>query len=161
MADDDKELQEKATNFETLSHIENVRKCVDVIIKEMLKRAELHDKSKMEDPELTLFVEQTPKLASSTYGSPEYNKFLEQLKPALEHHYANNRHHPEHHKNGVKDMTIIDLIEMLCDWKAASLRHANGNLKKSIEVSTKRFNMSEEITTILENSIYLFDDINA
>jgi len=38
----------------------------------------------------------TPKLAGSTYGSEEYKAFLGQMKPALDHHYAVNDHHPEH-----------------------------------------------------------------
>lgn len=153
------ELKEKATNYETLSHITMVKKCVNIVIKELLKRAEDHDKSKMEEPELALFVAQTPKLASSTYGSDEYKELLEDLKPALDHHYANNRHHPEHHKNGIRDMTIIDLIEMICDWKAATMRHSNGNLKKSVEHNRVRFGMPQELIDIIENSIYLFDDI--
>lgn len=153
------ELQEKATNFDTLSHIDTVRKCIDIVIKELLKRAEEHDCSKMVEPELAMFVTHTPKLADSTFGSPEYKQFLVDLKPALDHHYANNRHHPEHHKNGIKDMTIIDIIEMFCDWKAASIRHTNGNLKKSIECNKSRFNMSQELIDILENSIDLLDDV--
>lgn len=155
------ELLEKATNYETLIHICMVRKCIDVIIKELIKRAEDHDKSKMEEPELSLFVTHTPRLSAMTYGSEEYMKCLEELKPSLDHHYANNRHHPEHFKNGVKDMTIVDIIELLCDWKAASTRHSDGNLKKSIEHGKERFGMSKELLQILENSVYLFDDIKS
>ena len=157
--DKQKELLEKATNYETLTHITTVRKCIDIVIKELIKRAEDHDKSKMEEPELAAFVAHTPKLAGMTYGSEEYMKCLEEIKPALEHHYANNRHHPNHYKNGFKDMTVIDIIEMFCDWKSASLRHSNGNLKKSIELGKERFGMSKDLLGILENSIYLFDDI--
>lgn len=126
-----------------------------------MKRADDHDKSKMEEPELELFVEHTPKLANCSYGSDEYKKFLEELKPALDHHYANNRHHPEHFKNGVQDMTIVDLVEMLCDWKASSMRHSDGNLKKSIATSTERFGISDQLVKILENSVYLFDDVKS
>ena len=31
-----------------------------------------------------------------TYGSDEYKACLTEMKPALDHHYAANRHHPEH-----------------------------------------------------------------
>ena len=48
------------------------------------------------------------------------------FKPAIDHHYANNRHHPEHWPNGINDMTLMDLIEMLADWKAATARNKNG-----------------------------------
>ena len=145
--------EEKATNFETLTHINNVRDKVSEVISELLGRAANHDKSKMADPELSSFVELTPKLASSTYGSEEYKKFLEQLKPALNHHYAKNSHHPEHHKDGINDMTIIDLIEMLCDWKAATMRHNDGNIRKSIEINAKRFNIDLQLTRMLENTV--------
>jgi len=45
------------------------------------------------------------------------------MKPAIEHHYKNNRHHPEHFNNGIDEMNLVDLIELLCDWKAASERN--------------------------------------
>ena len=86
-------------------------------------------------------------------------QFLKDLKPALDHHYSRNRHHPEFFKHGVSDMNIIDLIEMLCDWKASTFRNCDGNLRKSIEINKERFQMSQQLIDILENSIYLFDDI--
>jgi hypothetical protein len=49
-------------------------------------------------------------------------------------------------------MTLIDLVEMLVDWKAASERHDDGNVLKSIEVNAKRFRISGQLTTILENT---------
>lgn len=143
---------EKATNYETFRHIERVRNLLNVCIKELIKRGELHDQTKLESPEVEMFAEYTPKLAASTYGSEEYKKFLEAIKPALDHHYANNRHHPEHHKNGINDMNLLDLIEMLCDWKAASERHNDGNIRKSIEVNANRFGMSPQMVKIFENT---------
>jgi hypothetical protein len=61
-----------------------------------------HDRSKLEAPEVDLFDEYTPKLAGCAYGSGEYWQFLKSLKPALDHHYAENRHHPEHFEDGVR-----------------------------------------------------------
>ena len=95
----------------------------------------------------------TPKLKSSTYGSEEYKKFLEELKPALDNHYKENRHHPEHFENGIKGMTLVDLIEMLCDWCAAVERHSDGNILKSIEINQKRFGYSDELKQILINTL--------
>lgn len=149
--------KQKATNFDTLSHICKVRDYLNICIAELLKRGEDHDKTKMENPELDLFVEYTDKLAKSTYGSEEYNKNKEEMAIAIEHHYANNRHHPECHKNGINDMNLIDLVEMLCDWKAASERHNDGNIRKSIEMNGERFGMSEQLVKIFENSVYLLE----
>lgn len=143
---------EKACNYDTMRHIERVRNLLNLVIRILLERSEEHDQTKLEAPEVELFTEYTPKLAASTYGSPEYEQFKKDIKPALDHHYANNRHHPEHHKDGINDMTLIDLIEMLVDWKAASERHNDGNIKKSIEINGKRFEMSSQLIRIFENT---------
>ncbi len=145
-------IEERATNNETFRHIERVRNLLNICILDMLKRGELHDQSKLEEPEVALFTEYTPKLADCTYDSPEYNEFKAAMKPALDHHYANNRHHPEHHKNGIDDMNLLDLLEMICDWKAASERHNDGNIRTSIEKNGNRFNMSPQLITIFENT---------
>lgn len=118
-------------------------------------RAGEHDMSKLSSPEIEIFVEYTPKLAGSTYGSEEYKRFLTEMKPALDHHYAVNRHHPEHFDNGVNDMNLLDLLEMLCDWKAATMRHNDGDIVKSIEYNKDRFGLSDQLTQILMNSVNL------
>ncbi len=149
--------QENVTNFATMRHIERVRNLLNVVIVDLLKRAEKHDQSKLERPEVEAFTEFTPKLASSTYGSPEYEGFRKAMGPALQHHYANNRHHPEHFKNGIADMNLLDLVEMFCDWKAAGERHNDGNILKSIEKNAGRFEISPQLVKILENTAELFD----
>jgi len=143
--------EEQSTNCETLTHIQYVRNLLNVFVVQLLDRSARHDRS--ENPELKTFVKYTPKLAASTYGSDEYKRFLEEMKPALDHHYALNRHHPEHFVNGVEGMDLIDLIEMLADWKAATLRHNNGDINKSIEINAKRFNISPQLVTILLNTV--------
>lgn len=150
-------VEEQATNFETMRHIERVRNLLNLFVRELLNRGEAHDQSKLEPPEVSLFTIYTAKLSSVTYGSPEYAAFLRELKPALDHHYAKNRHHPEHHKNGVEDMTLIDLLEMFADWKAASERHHDGNILKSIEKNADRFRLSPQLVRILENTARIIE----
>jgi hypothetical protein len=111
-----------------------------------------HDQSKLEEPEVEIFDEFTPKLRESTYGSDEYKGYLGQMQVALRHHYAANRHHPEHHDDGIQGMHLIDLLEMMCDWKAATLRHADGDLIESIEKNQERFGYSDELKAILVNT---------
>ena len=143
---------------ETQKHIENVRKYIRFVIDKLETRGVKHDASKLESPEVELFAEMTPKLATVTYGSDEYKEALEKLKPALEHHYASNRHHPEHFVNGINDMTLIDVVEMFCDWKASTLRHNDGNLLKSIEINAERFNMDGQLKQILMNTARMLDE---
>lgn len=145
---------------ETMKHIITVKKIIDCVIKQLKRRAIRHDLSKLNPPEVEIFAEYTPKLAASTYGSDEYKQFLKEMKPALDHHYASNRHHPEHFINGIDDMNIIDVVEMLCDWKAATLRHNDGDLLKSIELNQKRFNISDQLKQILINTAPLLYKYN-
>lgn len=143
---------------ETQKHIELVRKFIRLFTDKLTTRGVDHDRLKLKSPEVEIFTEYTPKLASSTYGSEEYSNFLKEMKPALEHHYANYRHHPEHFVDGINDMNLIDLVEMICDWKASTLRHNDGNLLKSIEINAKRFGMSDQLAQILVNTAKLFDE---
>jgi hypothetical protein len=154
-------MKENMNKFETIcetyKHKQLVAKYINFVIGKLINRSESHDNSKIEEPELSVFVEYTPKLANSTYNSEEYNAFLKEMSVALNHHYANNRHHPEHFANGIKDMDLIDLIEMLCDWKASTLRHKDGNILLSIDKNQERFGYSSELSQILKNTVKLFE----
>jgi hypothetical protein len=150
-------LEEQACNWETMKHIHLVGKNIHTVVRELLTRAENHDASKLEAPEVEYFTEYTSKLSAVTYGSAEYNRMKAEMQPALDHHYANNRHHPESHKRGIDDMNLIDIVEMLCDWQASSKRHNDGNVRKSIEINGKRFDMSPQLVRIFENTVQLFE----
>ena len=65
-------LKEDATNNETRKHIAKVAEMIHIFVRELLDRADDHDWSKMESPELAVFAEMTEKLAGCTYGSNEY-----------------------------------------------------------------------------------------
>ena len=134
---------------DTLKHISEVRILLAQVIVELQNRITTHDKSKLEAPEKEIFDRVTPKLRTLTYGSPEYHASLEEMGPALDHHYSVNSHHPEYHEDGIHGMSLVDLIEMLADWKAATLRHDDGDLKRSIDINAERFGYGEEIHTLL------------
>jgi len=141
------------SNLDTIKHIHAVRELLYKMIENLDERARLHDQSKLESPEQEIFGEHFEKLASTEYGAPEYDALLEKVKPAITHHYANNRHHPEHWTNGIDDMTLLDLVEMLCDWKAATMRNKNGNIRKSIEKNAERFKFTPQLRQIFENTV--------
>lgn len=137
---------------DTRKHIAIVGKYLLGVINRITFRIIDHDEVKLSKKEKSVFDNYTPKLAKSTYGSKKYKKFLSAMKPALEHHYKYSKHHPEHYKNGIKGMNLIDIIEMLCDWKAATLRHNDGDIFKSIELNQKRFGYSDDLKNILVNT---------
>ena len=150
-------IKQKTTNYETFLHIQRVRELINTAVKNLLKRGEEHDQSKLDSPEVEAFTEYTPKLAELTFDSEEYKQTLEDMKPALDHHYAKNSHHPEHYKNGVNDMNLLDLVEMFVDWKASSERQHDGNIRMSIEKNAKRFGINKQLMQILENTIEAFE----
>ncbi len=139
---------------DTYAHIAQVRGLLLVVVRDLLERAHVHDESKLESPEREMFDEFTPRLAEMVYGSPEYEACTAEMrKTALRHHYEANRHHPEHFPEGITGMNLLDLTEMLADWKAAGLRHADGgDLGRSITINAERFGYGPEIERLLRNT---------
>lgn len=136
----------------TLEHINKVRENLNEMGDYLIVRGEIHDGSKLVEPELSGFTECTSKLAGLTYGSDEYKEQLKEMQQFLDHHYKSNRHHPEHFENGILGMNLMDLCEMFCDWAAATTRHADGDIYKSIEHNKERFGIPEELCQIFRNT---------
>ena len=137
---------------DTEAHIARVSELLGKFANILLSRAIVHDASKLESPEKEGFDEYTPKLKGLTYGSDEYKEALKGLGVALEHHYAHNSHHPQFYPNGINGMSLFDLLEMFADWKAAGERHADGNFSQSLEINRTRFEMSDQLAQIFENT---------
>lgn len=138
---------------DTLAHITVVQGYLHDVASGLTYRGRVHDRSKLADPEKATFDEYTPRLASLTYGTPEYKQALVEMSPALEAHYSANPHHPEHWPDGIRDMSLLDIIEMLVDWKAAGERHADGgDIMRSIRINQGRFGYSGELRRLLENT---------
>ena len=137
---------------DTVAHIKRVQQLIDICRDNLGIRAANHDLSKLKEPEKSGFDKYTPLLKGSTYGSDEYKTFLVGLGETLKHHYANNSHHPEHYMDGMAGMTLLDLIEMFCDWKAATERHADGSLDRSIGINKDRFKYNEMLERIFQNT---------
>lgn len=167
---------------ETIEHISKVQENLRKVTDNLHNRSTYHDDSKLKEPEKSIFDEYTPKLKTTTYGSSEYKKYLQEMKVALDHHYKKNSHHPEHYVsfecNGcfalyeidqpycgvcgysqfterpdISRMSLLDLVEMICDWKAATERHADGDIIKSLDINKKRFLISNQLNKILLNTI--------
>lgn len=135
---------------DTLRHIRRVGELLAPIIGELAQRAATHDASKLEPPEKPIFDEYTPLLVDLTYGTAEYEAARTKMGPALDHHYRENRHHPE--PGGIAAMTLVDLLEMLVDWKAATERHTDGSMGRSLQINRERFGIGDQLAAILENT---------
>lgn len=116
-------------------------------------RGVTHDLSKLTPVEAKGFAKETPLLNSLKYDSTEYHESRKRLDKSLDAHYANNRHHPEHFKNGIESMDLVDIVEMLCDWRAAVRRHADGDIHSSIAKNHSRFKMPWKLVKMFHNTI--------
>ena len=135
---------------ETVQHVRTVGKYLLTAVQNLQNRIVNHDASKFSPEEFDAFAAETPGLRTLTYGSEEYKAALARLGPALAHHYKHNNHHPEHYgERGIHSMDLMTLIEMLADWKAASERHANGSLTRSIVQNAKRFGYDDRFAVML------------
>lgn len=142
---------------DTYQHIQHVQRGINTMIRALIARTEAHDQSKLASPEKEAYDELTPRLAGLTYGSDEYRATLKEMKPAIAHHYAANSHHPEHYPNGIAGMSLVDVMEMLCDWRAASLRHGDGDIRASLDINQKRFGFSDELKSLFLNTLPLLE----
>ena len=136
---------------ETQKHIERVRFYIRKFTDALTTRGVNHDHCKLEEPEVSVFAEHTPALATVGYQTPEYQEHMAAMK-------SQSRHHPEHFDDGILGMNLIDLCEMFCDWKAATERHNDGNLLKSIQINAQRFGYDDQLKRIFLNTAKLFDE---
>lgn len=142
---------------DTRDHISKVQARIAEIQAALDERAALHDRSKLEEPEKSGYDQLVTRLADVQYGTDAYRAALAEGKPAIDHHYAVNSHHPEHWPNGVNDMSLLDVVEMLCDWKAASERTKQGSIASSLIHNKERFGLSDQLASILTNTVRELD----
>jgi len=124
---------------DTLAHRELINTLLVKVASELLRRGFFHDESKLVD--------------ALDVDSDEYRDALKQMGTALQHHYRENRHHPEFHENGINGMTLVDLIEMVCDWKASAERK---NETVNLEWARKRFGIDDQLAEIIANTLKTF-----
>ena len=130
---------------DTIMHISEVQENLAEIRVDLEKRGIAHDRSKFTPEEFDSFVKTRPKFKKANYGSKEYQECVNQIKPAIDHHYNNNRHHTGFHEKGFQDMNLLDILEMLADWKAASRRSPDLTFEDSLPKAFKKYNIPENM----------------
>lgn len=128
-----------------LNHKNKVSIIIYKICDKLEKRAINHDNSKLSKEELNSFLELDAN-KNIKFGEYSYSKHI----MAITHHNKNNSHHPEFFKNGIKDMSIIDLVEMFSDWAAYS--STTEEFMPKLDYNSKRFQMSDDLKQIFFNS---------
>ena len=57
---------------------------------------------------------------------------------------------PEHYAEGLEGMDLVDVIEMVCDWRAAA--KARG-VEVDLEHAVKRFHLAPQLESIIRNTL--------
>jgi hypothetical protein len=135
-----------------VQHKQWVAENMQIAANDLFRRAAVHDNSKFSPEEFELYDQLFPELQKYTYGSPELKAVYTQLGPALTHHLKVNRHHPEYYENGINEMNLIDVLEMVCDWMAASKRSQTG-IDRGLEINKERYGISDQLFEIIKNTV--------
>lgn len=151
---EDGSMKEYAHTEATMRHIDLVAANLGKFGADLAVRATVHDDSKftkIESEALDAMKRLVEIEGPADYGSEEYDRRKAIMAPMLNHHYANNDHHPEHHARGIDDMNLMQIVEMLCDWNASNVERDGGKpmgLSKSIE----RYGIEPQLADILKNT---------
>jgi hypothetical protein len=111
---------------DTMAHIHRVRQLIDDCAQKLYDRGRDHDESKLVEPEKSAFDRlKALSLSGMDYGSEEYRACLRAEKPAIDHHYAANSHHPEFYPR--KDSGILGaMIRATADAQGQQADAASG-----------------------------------
>lgn len=137
----------------TQAHINRVQELLNTFAGDLIDRGFRHDASKFdpeEDGPLQAMQDMIDREGPAPYGSDEYRRRTALLGPMLDHHYANNSHHPEHYPDGIAGMDLLDLVEMFHDWKAASER--GGDSAMGLSYCIEKYSIPPMLASILQNT---------
>lgn len=117
------------------------------VVSALFERATVHDFSKFDAEEFGPYAAALPRYEKAIYGTEEYNAVSAAIWPAIDRHVHGNRHHPEYFPNGINDMNLLDVVEMVCDWIAASQRTPGSTLR--LDLQRERFGINDQLYGII------------
>lgn len=112
-------------------HRDFVRLALQRVQNELGERAISHDASKLLDDEFSGFSRINKAARVNKFGSEEYKEGMRRERSVIDLHFSRNTHHPEcagmglqgseitEYEVGVRGMSFLDVIEMVCDWWGA------------------------------------------
>ncbi len=138
---------------DTLLHMTEVSENLEALASELRKRGFAHDRTKLQELEFDGFVSTREKFKKANYGTPEYQECIDLTKPAVDHHYENNRHHTGFHKDGINNMNLIDVLEMIADWRAAARRSQDKKLVDTLNYAFKKNKIEPQLAKVITNTL--------
>lgn len=162
---DEKELYYEA---DTRKHQQWVAERMIACAKRIIEKGMTHDASKFSDIEKSKYIDPIYELnlKDVPYGSDEYKRLTAQMGEGLEHHTNINDHHPEFFipfsvqtlNDPIRAMDLFALMEMLCDWIAASKRKGN-SAGLPFDNFEKKYQVNSQLMAILRNTLGIIEEI--
>lgn len=141
-------MQQNNALIPVIMHIRAVQELLAVMAVDLQARALTHDQSKYTKEELPLAYAKS-RLDSLEYGGEEFRAAIEELKPAVQHHYAHNSHHPEHYPHGWAGMTLLDMLEMMCDLRASL---PNADYFDVLDAHAEKHGIPKDVVLLMKNT---------
>jgi len=138
---------------DTIVHVSEVAENLEICASNLRQRGHAHDRTKFQPMEFDAFVSTREKLKRAKFGAPEQQECVDTIRQAVDHHHANNQHHVQYYSDGIKDMSLLDILEMICDWRAATRRNSESRFKGFLEVAIKKYNISPELEKIIQTTL--------
>ena len=160
------DIKELYYETDTRKHQQLVAGLMIAVAKKLLDRAMKHDASKLEEPERSAYIE--PVYALNTeevpYGSDRHKELTAQMGEGWDHHKANNDHHigffepysVQTLNDPIRAMDMFALIEMLCDWIAASKRRKNSPTL-ALEHMKEEHHIDEQLEALIRNTLAMIE----
>jgi len=135
------QIQKIQTSFWIIRHKVYVFFFILKACRALIVRGLKHDLSKFSKEEFEYVYILSTKGGGVKFGSKQYYSLVDSIMPAKLAHSSRNSHHPEYYDGKIERMTHLDIIEMQCDWAAASKR-SGGSLSNSMIINSKKYNIS-------------------
>lgn len=146
-------------NRENLSELLTDKEIYDAIIKAR-KNIQVHDASKYDEIEFDAYRYKFYP-TDEEQADPDYKSTVEaRFRVGWEHHYANNKHHPDHWASEqlkpFQDMPIEYIIEMICDWLAMGVYFGTSTIEWfENEAERERECMTENTEQLVKEFLYV------
>ena len=136
-----------------LGHRHDVSRCLSVLVESLMDRSVCHDLDKFHPEVVDKHCEMFENFQKNRppYGTPEYDQVRERFAQILERHYQANRHHPEHFRNGIEGMNLVDVMEMVCDWVAATPK--DQDLFDAVGLNCSKYGIDRQLMCLIVKTI--------
>ena len=119
-------------------HIDAVRINLEIFRDILEYRGLKHDESKKKD-----IIEKAFYIENGFYSESEL-------------HNSKNRHHIEFHENGIRDMNLLDLVEMFCNIISKENLDDKEFIINIFDEMKTKYNISDDLISILKNTLNEF-----